>query len=78
MRLHTPFTDVGGQAFNQSFDLKPLAAQGGVSSIIVAVMYLQVRLGWDAGLHLGWRVPPAYLPSRSRGQPELAAPPCAD
>ncbi|PNW85872.1 hypothetical protein CHLRE_03g201900v5 [Chlamydomonas reinhardtii] len=40
------YSDVGGQAFNQSFDLKPLAAQGGVSSIIVAVMYLQAEGGW--------------------------------
>jgi hypothetical protein len=61
--------DTDGQLFNQAFDLKPLTAEGGVSSIIVAVMYLQVRVTnthAHAGTYTGMAEQPLLRTCRAR------------
>ncbi|EFJ41265.1 hypothetical protein VOLCADRAFT_121654 [Volvox carteri f. nagariensis] len=68
------YTDVSGQAFNQSFDIKSLtlpagAPEGQVSSIIVAVMYLQAEGGWtlrDVGTCLPYDSPGLVIPEMKR------------
>ncbi|GIL89419.1 hypothetical protein Vretifemale_17222 [Volvox reticuliferus] len=68
------YTDVSGQAFNQSFDLKSLTqpasgSEAPVSSIIVAVMYLQAEGGWtlrDVGSCLPHDSPGLIVPEMKR------------
>ncbi|KXZ43972.1 hypothetical protein GPECTOR_76g793 [Gonium pectorale] len=69
------YTDESGQAFNQSYDLKPLTrpvpgvVEGPVSSIVVAVMYLQAEGGWtlrDVGSVHPYDTPGLLIPDMKK------------